>query len=157
MLVPLFKLQAPNSGGKQVADSGDLLAMLVFNMAYDTGIFPSERYRVQLSGCYLLLAYTGCRPAEIVDGEKKKPKDDSLEQIFGAKSLLGAVVTLDLEDENVLEQLLSQETVGRGRPKALCYEDINVMVVRHPDTGRDVLAMAIKFIHHKGADNRPKP
>lgn len=27
------------------------------------------------------------------------------------------------------------------------------MVVRHPDTGKDVLIMAIKFIHHKGSDN----
>jgi hypothetical protein len=28
--------------------------------------------------------------------------------------------------------------------------------VRHPGTGDDVLAMSIKFIHHKGADNKPK-
>jgi hypothetical protein len=58
---------------------------------------------------------------------------------------------------SVREDLLCQETLGRGRPKALCYEDILLMVVRHPETGRDVLAMAVKFIHHKGADNRPKP
>lgn len=31
------------------------------------------------------------------------------------------------------------------------------MVVRHPDTGTDVLAISIKFIHHKGVDNKPKP
>ena len=40
---------------------------------------------------------------------------------------------------------------------ALCYEDILLMVVRHPQTGEDVLAMSITFIHHKGADNKPKP
>ncbi|KAJ9139029.1 hypothetical protein NKR19_g7609 [Coniochaeta hoffmannii] len=37
-LVPRFDLQAPNSGGKDVADSGDLLALLTFNIAYDTSI-----------------------------------------------------------------------------------------------------------------------
>jgi hypothetical protein len=57
----------------------------------------------------------------------------------------------------VLEGILSRETVGRGRPKALCYEDILLMVMRHPETGEDVLAMSIKFMHHKGADNKPKP
>ncbi len=53
----------------------------------------------------------------------------------------------------VLEGILTQETEGRRRPKALCYEDVLLMVVRHPETGEDVLAMAIKLIHHKGADN----
>jgi hypothetical protein len=43
------------------------------------------------------------------------------------------------------------------RPKALCYEDIQMMIVRHPTTGRCMPAMAIKFVHHKGADNKPKP
>ena len=33
---------------------------------------------------------------------------------------------------------------------------ILLMVVRHPETGEDVLAMSIKLIHHKGADNKPK-
>lgn len=32
-----------------------------------------------------------------------------------------------------------------------------MMIVRHPTTGRCMPAMAIKFIHHEGAANRPKP
>ncbi|KAK3370839.1 hypothetical protein B0T24DRAFT_679988 [Lasiosphaeria ovina] len=32
-----------------------------------------------------------------------------------------------------------------------------LMAVRHPETGEDVLVMSIKFIHRKGADNKPKP
>ena len=52
--------------------------------------------------------------------------------------------------------MLSQETADRGRPKALCYEDISLMAVRHPESGRDILAMSIKFVHYKGADNKPK-
>lgn len=61
------------------------------------------------------------------------------------------------EDSRLLEELLSQETASRGRQKALCYEDIQLMVVRHPETNVDILAMSIKFIHHNGADNKPKP
>ncbi|KAB5566912.1 hypothetical protein GE09DRAFT_1056381 [Coniochaeta sp. 2T2.1] len=161
-LVPRFDLQAPNSGGKDVADSGDLLALLTFNIAYDTSIFSWERHRVELPGCYLGLAFTGARPAEFVDGEKKHPKDGCLEELFGRKAIEGSLGGKDedgaLDDESkVLEEILSQETVGRGRPKCLCYEDILLMVVCYPDTGEDTLAMSIKFIHHKGADNKPKP
>lgn len=60
-------------------------------------------------------------------------------------------------DFQLHESLLFQETMGRGRPKSLCYEDIiMIMAVRHPVTGRSIPAMAIKFIHHKGADNKPR-
>ena len=53
--------------------------------------------------------------------------------------------------------MISQEYKDRGRPKALCYEDIQLMVVRHPKTGEEELAMAIRLAHHKGLDNKPKP
>ncbi|KAI0410492.1 FluG domain-containing protein [Xylaria grammica] len=46
---------------------------------------------------------------------------------------------------------------GQGRPKALCYEDILLIVVRHPEIGKDVYAMAVQFIYHEGADNKSKP
>ncbi|KAN0087177.1 hypothetical protein V8E54_000865 [Elaphomyces granulatus] len=119
-----------------------------------------HRHRIQLSGCYLILACTGARPAEVVDNEKKKCKDGCLEELFGPK-VIGTSTSDDgdeaLDDNSRLLEDLSQETVARGRPKALCYEDILLMVVRHPETGEDVLAMSIKFIHHKGADNNPKP
>ena len=51
-----------------------------------------------------------------------------------------------LDDNSKLLEELSQETVARGHPKALYYEDILLMVVRHPETGEDVLATSIKFI-----------
>lgn len=63
-----------------------------------------------------------------------------------------------LDEQSIgLNKLLLQKTIKRGRPKALCYKDILLMIVRHPATGKPILAMAIKFIHHKGADNKPKP
>lgn len=41
--------------------------------------------------------------------------------------------------------------------KALCYEDILMMIMWHPVTGWCILAMAIKFIYYKGANNKPRP
>jgi hypothetical protein len=115
-------------------------------------------------GYYLGLTFTGARPAEFVDGEKRSGQDGCLQELFS-----GAPRRSDNRDDNkdndkapdkhsrLLEELLSQETASRGRPKALCYKDIQLIVVRHPETGEDVLAISIKLIHHKGADNKPKP
>ncbi|KAI0531848.1 hypothetical protein GGR58DRAFT_518190 [Xylaria digitata] len=185
-LIIKYGLRAPNVIDKQVADWNNLLVLQTFNIAYDTSIVPGERHRANRSGCYLILACTGCRPAEIVDNEKKKPKDGSWEELYGPKAIHphdwdkamrqelvrfdneyvatqvgtcedGVEDELLDEDAMLLEEMLSAETTGRGRPKALCYEDISLMIVRHPVTGEDVHAMAVKFIHHKGADNKPKP
>ena len=164
VLIPLYGLQPPNVRGKDVANSDTLLALLTFNIKYDTGIFSSEKHRVQLPGCYLGLAFTGARAAEFVDGEKRSSQDGCLQELFPRAPLRSDNKDDDKNDDKgpnehsrLLEELLSQETASRGRPKALCYEDILLMVVRHPETGGDVLAMSIKFIHHKGADNKPKP
>ncbi|KAI9512816.1 FluG domain-containing protein [Russula earlei] len=134
----------------------------MFNIAYDRRIFSSERQHLYYAACYLVLAYTGCRPAEIVDGEKPKPLDGSWDKLSGSET-----VTLPLEaspDDEVpdahsrrIAKLFEFETVSRGCPKVLCYEDIKLQVVRHPETGRDTLTMSITFTHHKGCDNRPKP
>jgi hypothetical protein len=150
VLVTRFNLQPPNSGGKDIADAGDLLALLTFNIAYETGVFSGERHRIQLSGCYLALALTGARPAQLVDGEKKRMgvgRSSSAHET----TVPPAMTKLD-DSSRMLEDILSQETVSRGRPKALCYEDTLPMVMRHPETGEDVLAMSIELIHHKGAD-----
>lgn len=162
--IPRFDHRAPNIDGKPVLNVDNLRVILTFNIAFDTSIFPGERHRISLAGCYQLLCYTGARPAELVDGERKKPKDGSLEELFGHKVVQSSssedgedqVPSTD-ENSKLVESLLTQETVGRGRPKALCYEDILMMIVRHPVTGRCIPAMAIKFIHHKGADNKPRP
>ncbi|RFU74047.1 domain containing, partial [Trichoderma arundinaceum] len=63
----------------------------------------------------------------------------------------------DDENSTLLEEMLCQETVGRGRPKALCYEDISLTALCHPTTIENVLCMAVKLIHHKGVDSKPKP
>ncbi|KAK4096626.1 hypothetical protein N658DRAFT_501359 [Parathielavia hyrcaniae] len=138
ILVPRYGLQAPCTRGKDVANVDTLL----------------------LLGCYLGLAFTGARPAEFVDGERKSGKDGCLEELF-PRHAIGSVPSDEDkapdEHSRLLEEMMSQEYESRGRPKALCYEDIQLMVVRHPETGEDVLVMAIRLAHHKGADNKPKP
>ncbi|KAJ3499414.1 hypothetical protein NLG97_g349 [Lecanicillium saksenae] len=162
VLIPRFNLRAPNIDGKPVLNVDSLRVILTFNIAYDTSVFSLGRHRIQLTGCYQLLCYTGARPAQLVDGERKGPKDGSREILFGQKVIQevesdsSSDQTLDKQSQE-LNKMLLQETIKRGRPKALCYEDILLMLVRHPATGKPVLAMAIKFIHHKGADNKPKP
>ncbi|KAK3682380.1 FluG domain-containing protein [Podospora appendiculata] len=160
ILVPKYNIQPPCSHGKDVANADTLLVLLTFNIRYDTGIFPWEGHRVQLPGCYLGLAFTGARPAEFVDREKRGDDDECLKEIFSQNAIRSIP-----DDENrapdehsrLLEDMISQEYEGRGRPKALCYEDILLMVVRHPETGKDILAMSIRLAHHKGMDNNPKP
>ncbi|GAB1319958.1 hypothetical protein MFIFM68171_10168 [Madurella fahalii] len=132
-----FGLRKPNIGGKPVASVDSLLSLLIFNIAFHTTVFPFEGHRIPLACYYAFLAYTGARPAEIVNNEPSKPKDGAWEELYDRKAI-------------------RNETLGRGRPKALCYEDILLMVVHHPETGKDILAMAVKFIHHKGADSKPK-
>ncbi|KAG7441095.1 uncharacterized protein BT62DRAFT_937336 [Guyanagaster necrorhizus] len=55
VLIHNFGLQAPNVHRKTVTDSGDLLALLSFNIAYDHRVFPSERQRLNVAACYLIL------------------------------------------------------------------------------------------------------
>lgn len=87
--------------------------------------------------------------------KEKTPKDGSIEKLFSQKVVQSAddgtddtIDTLDDESQKISE-LLCMETTKRGRLKALCYEDILMMLVRNPTTGRPVLAIAIKFIPHK--------
>jgi len=128
-LIHAFNLQAPNVDGKTVTDSSDLLALLSFNIAYGFRVFPSERQRLNLAACYLVLAYTWCQPAEVVDGDKSMRLDGSSEELFGSQAIL-PLFQEPPEDSppdayaKELTKLLERETTYRGRPKALCYEDI---------------------------------
>jgi hypothetical protein len=156
-LIHVFNLQVPNVRGKTATDSSDLLAILSFNTTYDFRVFPSERQRLSLTVCYLVLAYTGCRPAEVVDGDKSMPLDGFFEELIGSQAIL-PLSQKPPEDSHPdayakeLTKLLERETTCRSRPKALCY-DIRLMVARHSETGLDTLAMSAKFIRHKGVDN----
>jgi hypothetical protein len=89
-LIPRFGLRAPNIDGKPVVGVDELRVILTFNIAYDTSVFPAERHRIHMAGCYLLISYTGARPAELVANERKKPKDGPLDEILRMKTITSA-------------------------------------------------------------------
>ncbi|AEO68619.1 uncharacterized protein THITE_155268 [Thermothielavioides terrestris NRRL 8126] len=92
--------------GKPVACVDEPQAILIFNLTYGTGIFSTE-----------LAAYLAARllrdPNVIgpADGDGGNDKDKTSETDDG-----------EAPDEasQRLNELLSQETSGRGHPKALC-------------------------------------
>ncbi|RMI97514.1 hypothetical protein CDV36_016224 [Fusarium kuroshium] len=75
----------PRRQTSSIPETPSPILILTFNIAFDTSIFPGERHHISLAGCYQLLCYTGARPAELVDGERKKPKDGTVEELFGHK------------------------------------------------------------------------
>jgi hypothetical protein len=47
---------------------------------------------------------------------------------------------------------------ARQRCKALCYEDISLLVVQNPKPSkRDMLVIEVTLLHYKGVDRKPKP
>ena len=70
---------------------------------------------------------------ELVENEWKPAKDGSLQQLVDAKSIVSADGDAEAEEEpndpdsGELCTLLL-ETPKRNRPKALCYEDVLMMV-----------------------------
>lgn len=87
---------------------------------------------MELSGIYLFLGYTGGRSGEFVDNEKQPLNDGSLEEIFGRK----AQEDDDSEDQACVRQL--------GCPSSR-------------DQQRRLIVMAVKLVHHKGEDRKPRP
>ncbi|PTB34918.1 hypothetical protein M441DRAFT_154576 [Trichoderma asperellum CBS 433.97] len=157
-LAPRFGHRPPNTNGKPVLNVDTLRVLLTFNIAYDNGGLGLGRLRLQLTACYQLLCYTGVRPGELVDAQRKMPTDGSFEELFDSEAIQSANNNDVMDKVSIkVNQLLLQEPVNRDRPKALCYEDILFTIVRHPVTQQVAPAMAIKFVNHKGADKRPKP
>ncbi|RAL59974.1 hypothetical protein DID88_000600 [Monilinia fructigena] len=157
---------------KPVLGADDLILLLTHHWARDTSIFPTEDQRLALATIMLLLIYTGCRPAELVDAAKGKittDRDQRYEDDNWDNEFEGLDETKDNNpvydhpepwvdpkisdyDDKNYEDILTREY------KALCYEDIRLWIVRNPTPGeRDLLGMEITLAHHKGADRKPKP
>ena len=147
----------------------DLLLLLNYHWARDTSTFPTEQHRVGFALILLLLFGTGCRPAELVDGRKKRrdevdSENDDLEALDDDDILAADKSDAGFETENNnfscrddgACQGIGEEDIRQC--DAICYEDIRLLVVRSPMSGeRDVLAMEITLAHHKGHKRRPKP
>ena len=179
-LAEKFELRREKTA-KPVLGSDDLLLLLTHLWARDTSVFPTEDQRLALAAIILLLMYTGCRPAEMVDAQKGK----ALKKAKGTD----AIRKQEEDDDNWDSGYESMDETGDGDPlyenpdpwtnqndtdyddidiedvnnlkreyKALCYEDIRLWIVQNTTPGgRDLLAMEITLAHHKGADRKPKP
>jgi hypothetical protein len=154
-----------------VLGADDLILLLTHHWARDTSIFPTEDQRLALATIMLLLIYTGCRPAELVDAAKRKTscpeqahEDDCWDS--GYESLD------DVKDDDPIYENPEpwanpndadydddfDDNALTREYKALCYEDIRLWIVQDPTPGgRDLLGMEITLSHHKGADRKPKP
>jgi hypothetical protein len=159
---------------KPVLGPDDVLLLLTHHWARDTCTFPTEDQRVSLAAIILLSIYTGCRPAELVDGLKRKaasqyswekPEDSECEWQDHKGKLDDPDYDVPDPWENPNDpdyEALRDEDVNLGELmrsyKAICYEDVRLWIVQNPKQGeRDLLAMEITLAHHKGADNKPKP
>ncbi|KAI9781316.1 MAG: hypothetical protein M1839_006109 [Geoglossum umbratile] len=101
----------------------------------------AERQRVQLPMILITAAYTASRPGGLVGAGRKKEK--------GYEPWDG------LDDSDYDNNRGEDE---EKRCKALCYEDICLMLLRNPNyRDRDVLTMEVQTTHHKGAERKPKP
>ncbi|RYP51532.1 hypothetical protein DL769_010800 [Monosporascus sp. CRB-8-3] len=144
---------------KPVVGVNELRVTPIFNIAYDTGVFPAEA-APRPAGRLLptdIEYWSG--PAELV-ANQKKPKGDPQDGNLRMKAITsagGGDEEPPDEDSKQLNELLSAETTGRGPSKALCYEDILMMIVRRPRTDRPVPMVAIEFIHHKACNKKPRP
>lgn len=65
-------------GSKPVLGVDDLLLGLTHHWSRDKSVFPTEDDRLDLPLIMLFQAYTACRPAELVDGTKKRGESDPL-------------------------------------------------------------------------------
>jgi len=154
-----------------VLGADDLILLLTHHWARDTSIFPTEDQRLTLAAIMLLLIYTGCRPAELVDAAKRKATSrdpayeddnwdsgyDSTDDVQDNDPAYGKVEPWanpnDIDYDDDLE-----DGSDTREYKALCYKDIRLWIVQNSSSGeRDLLAMEITLAHHKGADKKPKP
>lgn len=154
---------------KPVLGADDLILLLTHHCARDTSTYPTEDQRVTLATIMLLLMYTGCRPAELVDATKRKAtnelyEDDNWDNGFeSSNDSRENNPAYEKEDPwiNPDDTDYDDDPVddpGVREYKALCYEDIRLWIVQNPTSGeRDLLAMEITLAHHKGADRKPKP
>jgi hypothetical protein len=165
---------------KPVIGPDDLLLLLTHLWARDTCTFPTEDQRESLAAIMLMSIFTSCRPAELVERAQHKATCKYKQGIQGDSNSEEQDLKGDLDnpnydaldpwdnpnnaDYNVLEESATckDNTDNLREPmkrcKALCYEDIRLWIVQNPLRGeRDLLAMEVTLVHHKGADKKPKP
>ncbi|KAI3390620.1 hypothetical protein diail_9082, partial [Diaporthe ilicicola] len=133
VLIGRYGLQAPCICGKDIANADTLLVLLTFNIKFDTGIFSSEKHRVRLPGCYLGLAFTGARPAEFVDGERKSGNNGCLEELFPRRTAGTATV-----DALAIRRTEAAARVDAARRLGMAVRILQEEAYHPPGSGRSL-------------------
>jgi hypothetical protein len=132
---------------KPVQGVDDLLLALCYHWSKDTSVFPNERQRLQLPTIQLFAAYTGCRPAELVEPTRNTKRNKNLDW-------QDPHPWDNPDDSDYREDDESQSEPRRS--KAICYEDIRLVLLKSNGV-RPELAMELTLSYHKGYERKPKP
>ena len=150
---------------KPVLGSDDLLLLLTHLWARDVSVFPTEDQHFALATIMLLLMYTGCRPAEMVDaweeetqGKAKREatgciQDDngdnwgsgyeSMDESRGGDPVYGNPEPWINQKDGDYDDITKGGTnTLKWECESRCYEDICLWIVQNPTPGwRDLLAV----------------
>lgn len=107
-----------------------------------------DEKRVQLATILLFAAFTGSRPADLVNASLSAKDKKKINDAFWRKTTPWD--DLDGSDYDEIEVDLSE------RAESLCWEDVQLRIVTLDD-GRMVRAMWIAFTHRRGVDRKPLP
>jgi hypothetical protein len=86
---------------KPVLGPDDVLLLLTYLWARDTCIFPTEDQRESLAAIKLLSTPTGCRPAELVDGSRRKVTRKYLQSNQGTLTAKSKILTVILTTQTI--------------------------------------------------------
>jgi hypothetical protein len=129
---------------KETLSAEDLGILLRWHWMYDTAVYTHERLRVQMALLMLFSAFTGTRPGVM------------LPQSGSTKMLLDSAYSTDRPkkrkpNSKALKSDLPARTRVSRRPTTICYRDIELYLLRNPDSNkRDVFVAEIEFVNLKG-------
>ena len=130
-----FELSEKRSD-KGVMNVDDLFFLLHHHWVVDASYYPTERQRIQLGLVLLLMAYTGVRPAGVLETYRGRTREEA-----------------GKDDD---PDLLISDKDPDSRPDSLKYKDIQLFKVRDPN-GQHVLMMIVTFRLMKNSRNKGLP
>ncbi|KAI9789020.1 MAG: hypothetical protein M1835_001936 [Candelina submexicana] len=146
---------------KDTLSAEDLGILLRCHWVYDTSVYSHERQRVQMGLIMLFSAFTGTRPGVLLPQNKATKMRRSDGNGSGADLLGPDQISSDpfsdrsknvRANSNPLKSDLPAHTQVNRRPRTVCYKDIELYLLRNPDSSqRDIFIAEIEFVNLKGS------
>ncbi|KAM4062535.1 FluG domain-containing protein [Hirsutella rhossiliensis] len=128
---------------KPVMGVDDVYLVQHHHWVHDTSVFPDERQRIQLAFLVLLQAYTATRPRVLA--YKRLDKNAVNDHYFGC------------EDEATQVDCADEFDPKDDDFKTICYRDVQLLLLKNPEGGRDLPAMEVTLRYTKGWERRENP